>query len=241
MMWPVTRIVAADGVETFFAKQDSVPRGEFGRTGLVSKLCFEKPPAPASKKTMRSGGHQASVTGADSATASYASHALEHLYPEEARRLIREAFRALREGGILRVVVADLKAIVQEYLGGRPFGELSGEFASLRPADRVDHRLLMHWATPPSGNLLYRIYNSWQDFHSHKWMHDSDSLISLFQAAGFAEAERKGCPQSRIDDIARVEEKSRILQGAGVCVEAVKPLSTGWKVSSGSVQLRGLL
>jgi predicted SAM-dependent methyltransferase len=160
-----------------------------------------------------------------SATAIYASHVLEHLYLEEARRLIREAFRVLRAGGILRVVVPDLNAIIQEYLGGRPFGELSGEFATLRPADRVNHRLLMHWATPPTGNLLYRIYNSWQDFHSHKWMYDSDSLISLFQAAGFAEAERKGCHQSGIDDIARVEEESRILNGAGVCVEAVKPLS----------------
>jgi predicted SAM-dependent methyltransferase len=160
-----------------------------------------------------------------SASAIYASHVLEHLYHEDAKRLIREAFRVLRSGGVLRVVVPDLSAIVQEYLGGRPFGQLSGEFGSLNPADRVNHRLLMHWPTPASGNLIYRIYSSWHDFHTHKWMYDSDSLVALFQAAGFAEAERKGCRESRIEDVDKVEEESRILNGAGVCVEGVKPVS----------------
>ena len=158
-----------------------------------------------------------------SASAIYASHVLEHLYFEEARRLISEAFRVLCPGGILRVVVPDLHAIVQEYLGGHPFGQLSAEFASLRPADRVNHRLLMHWPNPPAGNLLYRIYNSWQDFHSHKWMYDSDSLMAVFQAAGFAEVQRRGSRESRIEDVDKVEEESRILNGAGVCVEGVKP------------------
>jgi ubiquinone/menaquinone biosynthesis C-methylase UbiE len=158
-----------------------------------------------------------------SASAIYASHVFEHLYFEEGKRLIREAYRVLGSSGILRVVVPDLNAIVREYLGERPFGELSTEFGSLRPADRVNYRLLMHWPNRPAGNLLYRVYNSWQDFHSHKWMYDSDSLIALVQAAGFSEAHRRDCYQSRIDDIHRVEEKSRILNGGGVCVEAVKP------------------
>ncbi len=160
-----------------------------------------------------------------SASAIYASHVLEHLYLEEAQRLIREAFRVLGPGGILRVVVPDLHAIVQEYLGERPFGQLSGEFGSLRPADRVNHRLLMHSPNTPTGNLLYRIYNAWQDFHSHKWMYDSDSLTVLFQAAGFADTQRRGCRQSRIENVDKIEDESRILNGAGVCIEGVKPLS----------------
>jgi predicted SAM-dependent methyltransferase len=160
-----------------------------------------------------------------SASAIYASHVLEHLYFEQGKRLIREAFRVLRAGGILRVVVPDLNTIVQEYLGERPFGPLSGELGSLRPADRLNHRLLMHWPTAPSGNLLYRIYNAWQDFHSHKWMYDADSLIALFQAEGFADARCRGCRESQIEDVDKVEDQSRILNGAGVCVEAVKPIS----------------
>ncbi len=159
----------------------------------------------------------------ESASAVYASHVLEHLYFEQARNLIREAFRVLAGGGVLRIVVPDLRAIVQEYLGERPFGPLSAEFASLSPADRLNHRLLMHWPTPPSGRLLYRIYNSWQDFHSHKWMYDSDSLIGLFEGQGLVEVQPMDSHQSRIEDIAKVEDPSRILNGGGICIEGVKP------------------
>jgi predicted SAM-dependent methyltransferase len=158
------------------------------------------------------------------ASAIYASHVFEHLYFEEGKRLMHEAFRVLGAGGVLRVVVPDLNAIVREYLGERPFGELSAEFGSLKPADRVNHRLLMHSPNSPGGNLLYRIYNAWQDFHSHKWMYDADSLISLFEAEGFANARRRGCRESQIADVDRVEDQSRILNGAGVCIEGVKPI-----------------
>src|SRR5256885_5077658 len=59
------------------------------------------------------------------ATDVYASHVLEHLYFEQGQGLIQESFRLLCDGGILRVVVPDLRAIVREYLGERPFGQLS--------------------------------------------------------------------------------------------------------------------
>jgi predicted SAM-dependent methyltransferase len=49
----------------------------------------------------------------------YASHVLEHLYLEEGRQLIRESFRVLSAGGVLRVVVPDLRVFVEEYLGTR--------------------------------------------------------------------------------------------------------------------------
>lgn len=158
-----------------------------------------------------------------SAAAIYASHVLEHLYFYEARKLIRESFRVLASGGVLRVVVPDLKAIVEEYLGERPFGPISGEMAALKPADRFNRRLLMRASDPPSSSLPYRIYETWQDFHSHKWMYDQDSLVALFQWAGFVNVQPKECHVSCIDDIQAVEDKSRILNGAGICVEGIRP------------------
>jgi len=104
------------------------------------------------------------------ASAIYASHVLEHLYFEEGRQLIQESFRVLCGEGILRIVVPDLHTIVREYLGERPFAPLSTEMEALRPADRFNQRVLMRWPTPSSRNLFYRIYDAWQDFHSHKWM-----------------------------------------------------------------------
>jgi ubiquinone/menaquinone biosynthesis C-methylase UbiE len=160
---------------------------------------------------------------AGSATAVYASHVLEHMYFEEGRRLLRESFRVLSSGGLLRIVVPDLHAIVREYLGERPFGPLSPDMEALRPADRFNQRLLMRSPAPSSANLFYRLYENWEDFHSHKWMYDLDSLTDLFVQAGFVEVQSMECHVSRITDIQGVEDPSRILNGGGICVEGLRP------------------
>lgn len=159
----------------------------------------------------------------ESVAAIYASHILEHLYVEEARRLMADCFRVLAPGCALRVVVPDVRAIVLEYINDRPMGVWPADFAALRPADRLNQRLLMRWPSPPKRHLFYRLYNSSQDFHSHKWMYDADSLISLFQAVGFSAVEPRDVHQSSISEIEKVEDPSRILSGAGVCVEGIKP------------------
>jgi predicted SAM-dependent methyltransferase len=158
-----------------------------------------------------------------SAAAIYASHVLEHLYREEGQRLMAECFRVLQAGGVLRVVVPDLRAIAEEYVGNGASKKKSADSESLRPAELFNQRLMMRWPTPASSNLFYRIYTSWEDFHSHKWMYDADSLAGLFVSAGFVQVERRNCHDSRIGDIRQVEDPSRILDGEGVCVEGVKP------------------
>jgi predicted SAM-dependent methyltransferase len=162
-----------------------------------------------------------------SVAAIYASHVLEHLYHEEAQRLVKESLRVLAKGGILRVVVPDLEAIIREYIGERPFGTLTGETAHLCRADRVNQRLLMRYPTPANPHVLYRIYDSWKDFHSHKWMYDAESLIELLEVGGFIEVRHREYLESEIEDIGALEEQSRVVNGAGVCVEGVKPPPPG--------------
>lgn len=157
------------------------------------------------------------------ADAVYASHVLEHLYREEGRQLIRESYRVLAPGGIIRVIVPDLHAIVREYMGDRPFGELSPTQKALPAADLLNERLLMRWPSPSRQNLVLRIYEAWQDFHSHKWMYDEQSLACLLNSAGFVDVVRREYAQSCIANITQVEDPSRILNGAGVCLEGRKP------------------
>jgi SAM-dependent methyltransferase len=158
-----------------------------------------------------------------SAIAVYASHVLEHLYREQGQQLVRESFRVLAPGGIIRVVVPDLKNCVREYLGERPFGELSPSQKALPPGDLLNERLLMRWPSPSKRLTLYRIYELSEDFHSHKWMYDEDSLSSLIRSVGFASVMRKEYAESLIQNITHVEDSSRILNGAGVCIEGRKP------------------
>lgn len=44
----------------------------------------------------------------------YASHLLEHLYLEDGRTSMTECFCVLQHGGFLRVVVPDLRVVVDE-------------------------------------------------------------------------------------------------------------------------------
>lgn len=46
----------------------------------------------------------------------YHSHVFEHLKPEQGQRLLKECFRVLAPGGVLRIVVPDLEKIAQLYL-----------------------------------------------------------------------------------------------------------------------------
>ncbi len=50
------------------------------------------------------------------ADACYASHLLEHLRRQDALALIKECFRVLKSGGVIRIAVPDLEAIVRRYL-----------------------------------------------------------------------------------------------------------------------------
>ena len=161
----------------------------------------------------------------DSVGAIYASHVLEHLYREEGQHLVQESFRVLAAGGVLRIVVPDLEAIVREYMGERPFGPLAGEVERLSAGDRLNQRLLMRYPTPVYPFVLHRVYTSWKDLHSHKWMYDAESLAAVVREAGFGEVSRREYRDSAITGIEEVEEASRVLNGAGVCVEGLKPVS----------------
>jgi SAM-dependent methyltransferase len=65
----------------------------------------------------------------------YCSHMLEHLSLEDARKLIREAFRVLKPGGWMRIVVPDLKLLATKYVeedlpffNAKSKGDLAGKF-----------------------------------------------------------------------------------------------------------------
>ncbi|HYA23181.1 MAG TPA: methyltransferase domain-containing protein [Terriglobales bacterium] len=150
-------------------------------------------------------------------SAIYASHVLEHLYRSDAQALLCECRRVLRPGGTLRVVVPDLHSMVVDYLNRRRAGTMSA-------ADNLNARLAFRSPAPPAGNVFVRSYAVWKDFHSHKWMYDSDSLIHYLEAAGFHQVAQMEFLKSSIPGIEEVEQPERVLDGAGICIEGKKPL-----------------
>ncbi len=47
----------------------------------------------------------------------FSEHTLEHLYPDEVRRLLRELFRVMKDGALIRLTVPDLAKYIQFYTG----------------------------------------------------------------------------------------------------------------------------
>jgi predicted SAM-dependent methyltransferase len=147
----------------------------------------------------------------------YASHLLEHLYRDEALAFLREARRVLRPGGVCRVVVPDVAAIVGWYLAHQR------EAAAQKKQPSSDLLMGMMLLRPqrPRGGLLGFVRRS-TDLHEHKWMYDQEGLVALFVEAGFADPSPRGYLESAIDRdlLAQVEHADRVCDGAGVCVEA---------------------
>lgn len=134
----------------------------------------------------------------------YSSHTLEHLDRDDGMHFLRECHRVLKPGGILRVVVPDLNAIVSKYSEGSLIAtEFLDELGVLfqKPNNRVK-RLLLPFISFP-----------------HKCMYDQNSLLSCFRMAGFNA--RLACPfQSEISGISLIEHRDRIIEA--VIVEGIK-------------------
>jgi SAM-dependent methyltransferase len=79
-----------------------------------------------------------------SASAVYSSHMIEHLFRDEAGAFLRDAHRVLVPGGICRIVVPDMRSMVQWACGTERSGAANGE------APRSDRLMEMLGVSSPS-------------------------------------------------------------------------------------------
>lgn len=153
----------------------------------------------------------------------YASHLLEHLYHGEGKRLMRECYRVLKPGGVLRIVVPDLRAVIDDYIASRSRPDTQWPEGMRRePCEELHLHMLFHDLEPPGGWFLLRWYRLRNPFHQHKWMYDERCLLGTFADAGFVNAVRKNYLESTIPNVQEVESRHRVENG-GLAVEGFKP------------------
>ena len=109
-----------------------------------------------------------------------ASHVLEHLTAGEARSCVAEIHRVLAPGGVVRVAVPDLDAVVAEYDPRDPDAFLDG---LLQGRERSTSR------------------------HRHWWNYNETSMRALLERAGFGSVERRGYRQGLCPDVERVDTR----------------------------------
>jgi len=138
----------------------------------------------------------------------YSSHVLEHLERLDALGLLVECRRVLRPGGIMRVVVPDLEALVRNYVESIPkdAGANSDQFRLHHLA--VEQLLEQMVRDEPYGTgsqpeLVRRLERLWrgsarQAGEQHRWMYDRYSLADALTTSGFIDVRIEGSTTSRI-------------------------------------------
>ena len=145
-----------------------------------------------------------------SVEAIYMGEMLEHFTQEEGERVLRECYRVLRPGGLLRIRVPDNAHFWKKYLE---------EYESTKDKPRVQWCLShTRWTAMYFQDICVRRPRFWQSMgHYHKWMYDEISLTLLLESIGFQDVERKKFHDSRIPHIEEVETTEMLI------VEAICP------------------
>lgn len=134
----------------------------------------------------------------------YHSHLLEHLERNEAPAFLKECWRVLKVGGVLRVVVPDLESMVVRYHNAmqrlddgnceagddhrKAINELFDQMVRREPGAQKTH--------PPLARFVQGILrgNPARTGELHRWMYDRYSLADLMQSVGFTEVrEQSAC------------------------------------------------
>ena len=123
----------------------------------------------------------------------YSSHTLEHLSKNQGQRFLAECYRVLRKDGVIRIVVPDLRQVLNEYNEGlikaEDFVEVLGVLYG-ESDNKLKTKLLPFLQFP------------------HKCMYDTPRLIKILNEIGFHSSSRSAF-ESDINDISLVELESR--------------------------------
>jgi SAM-dependent methyltransferase len=137
----------------------------------------------------------------------YSSHMIEHLDRWEAERFLAECRRVLKPGGILRIVVPDLRITLRDYLA-------KGN------ADIFLDHLQLELDKPHGWRARLRHLLTGGG-RNHRWLYDGKSIAGLIERCGFAEVEVVEPGRTRIADPGELDLAERAHESA--MVEASRP------------------
>jgi predicted SAM-dependent methyltransferase len=148
----------------------------------------------------------------------YSSHLSEHLPRAEARRLLKECYRVLVSGGVIRIIVPDLRACVEKYI--EAFQKWNGNSQELPPAEIFLENIDMYDPGLMNQPFWIRVYKGVYDKNTHKWAYDEQSLAYFLKATGFRDICKRKYGESLIENVASLDLPERF-EGS-ICLEAVK-------------------
>ncbi len=124
----------------------------------------------------------------------YCSHVLEHFEPWKASDILKECWRVMKTGGILRIVTPDIRKLIDIYLD-------SGE--GVRAARNLCN---MWWGFEKDKrpeNFLNKISRRFT--REHLWNYDKEEMSALIKSAGFDHITWFSVGKGDVPDINRLD------------------------------------
>jgi len=141
----------------------------------------------------------------DSIRIIYSSHMLEHLSCSDAEKFLVKSMEKLSHGGSIRLVVPDLKKIINEYL--------------INPdADSFMENMMV--SAPEINTLKQKISVLLRGYRHHQWMYDENSLLKVLDKIGYKNVVSLKAGETTIDHVGNLDLFER--QENSLYVEAKK-------------------
>ncbi len=131
----------------------------------------------------------------------YTSHTLEHLSRKECENLLGRIRRWLKPGGVLRIVLPDLKALATAYVSGR--------------IDAETFVINTHFTRPD-----YSVFGISLARKAHRWMYDCASFTALLSRLEYREIQSSKFASSRLPELANLDVAAR--EKGSFYVEAIR-------------------
>jgi predicted SAM-dependent methyltransferase len=142
----------------------------------------------------------------DSAEVVNSEHFIEHLSREQAHVYLREAYRTLRPGGVIRTSTPDLGAIARALV-------------DTNRRDLEVHRSHGYEAATHGEMVNNYVYGS-----GHRRLYDEETLTRMLEDAGFGEVTRRAFGESGHDILRGIDcHHPEGLEKFVLCLEAIKP------------------
>jgi predicted SAM-dependent methyltransferase len=136
-----------------------------------------------------------------SCAAIFGEHVIEHIPREGAEFLLRECYRALRPGGVVRLSTPDAGKFLRAYVNDPQFlADPRFPDSAETPMDRV--------------NMMMR------EFGQHLWVYDIESICRVLKKAGFRSTSEQKFGQSNEPRLQGIDLEERAFES--LYVEAIK-------------------
>lgn len=133
----------------------------------------------------------------DSVFAVYSSHTLEHLYLDDAAKVLKECYRVLMPQSILRVALPDGEQWARDLIAGLAD---DGDCPGLT----YNARLGAYSPKRPTG---VRKVTASASGSAHRWQPTRDLVKSLFSGAGFANVVQRSYREGHLPQLDQVETR----------------------------------